>query len=88
MNTRAVHTCEFDHCGKRDISDSGIFSRTLSDHEDHYYPWFCSELCLNMRKKQIGASTMSDDLYFDCLKRVYKHKINREEQDSTVGGSK
>jgi hypothetical protein len=34
--------------------------------------WFCSEMCCNMMKYEIGLPTMEHHIYEDMLSRVYK----------------
>lgn len=82
---KKIRTCEFDHCGQRRLSENGMISSTLADRDDHYYPWFCSELCCNMKKHQIGIGPMSHTLYFHALDKVYKSKPVIVQEDEPVG---
>ena len=79
---RSTRTCEFEYCGQRKLMDQGMFSRTLEDVPDKYIPWFCSELCCNMRKYQEGRSSpLSNQLYFYALSNVYRRKVDSTPSD-------
>lgn len=77
MITNPCDQCAY--CGKVDVVESGNYSQDLADRSDPkriIAPWFCSILCNQMLKHELGNPDwqMKHGFYQEMLKRFYSEK--------------
>lgn len=76
-------TCSY--CGEKNHwSIDGVISMTLSSDVEQFNdnpqgPWFCSQLCCNMAKYELGyVNCMDHKLFVEMKEKVYPNVVFRK----------